>query len=213
MAIYRFVSDNVNTYWRISPAPFIGGQIAQLITTKFPFWPEIVVENPIPQQPAWVWSTNPVSPEGALNGEIRNFGRAATLSGMKLAIPVNVEFNIAIAADNAFRGKLRITSFVGAIPCVVAEFDIPDGDLNPDVGFVEVSPPYRWQQITTFSGEVPITAPTTSIRFDLEILGVNYVQLHGTPATNPAGIQFLLELANLSAGLTVNNEVPAVLFS
>lgn len=213
MAIYRFASDATNTYVRIPPAPFVAGDLAVELSSTFPFWPRILSENLGPgSQPRYIWATNPVSDTGAVNGEVQFFGRSAAFTNLVLGATLNLPFNVSFFADNAFRARLRISVVLGGVLTTVTEVDIPDGNLTLDTGLVEVAPPYRWQNITTFSGEALLPIGTTALRFDLEIEAVNYAQAGGTPETNPAGIQFLLELSNLPEGLTVVNTVPLSLF-
>lgn len=213
MAIYRFVSDEFNTYVRIPPAAFGAGKLAEDIGKAFSFWPQIVSENLGPgSQPQYIWATDPISQLGALNGEQQNFGRAATLTGLTLSADRNLPFNIMVFADNAYIGKLKISAMISNALTTITLIDIPDEGFSLNTSFKEEEAPYKWHNITAFSGEVIIPTKATGVRFDLEIEALNYAQVNGTPASNPAGVQFLLELYNLPENLTVNNVIPKSLY-
>lgn len=214
MAIYRFASNNSTTYVR-EPGDVAYTDLAVELTQLFPFWPEIVVPLLGAPEPEWVWETNPVTPIGALIGQVRYFGRAATFTGIPaVATTFNLPVFVSILADNAFRARLRVQSSTLGVVTTTDLYDIPDGVLNPGQGFVEVSPPYRWQVVTEFSVEVPVVLGITEIRVDLEIEAVNYAQQDGNPTTNPAGVQFLLQVANVPTVVEpeVTDVVPEPLF-
>ena len=214
MAIYRFASNNVSTFVR-EPGDVAYTDLAVELTQHFPFWPEIVVPLLGAPEPEWVWETNPVTPVGALIGQVRYFGRAVTFTGIPaVALTFNLPIFVSILADNAFRARLRVQSSILGIVTTTDLYDIPDGVLNPGQGFVEVSPPYRWQVVTEFSVEAPVVLGITEIRVDLEIEAVNYAQENGNPTTNPAGVQFLLQVVNVPDIVqpVVTDVVPVPLF-
>ena len=214
MAIFRFASNNTTTYVREPGAP-VYTNLAVELTQKFPFWPEIVVPLLGAPEPEWVWQTNPVTPVGASIGQVRYFGRAATFTGIPAdALTFNLPIFVSILADNAFRARLRVQSFILGVLMGTTLIDIPDGVLDPAQGFVEVEPPYRWQVVTNFSTEVPVVLGVTEIRVDFEVEAVNYAQADGTPTTNPAGVQFLLEVSNIPTIVApvVTDVIPEPLF-
>lgn len=210
MAIYRFVSDQFQTYVR-KPEDLVFSDLAVQQGVQFQFWPRIISENlPEGNDPRWIWETDPVSAEGAVSGLVRFFGRSATIKVGVREREIVIPFSLVIAADNAFAAMLQVSDAISGI--VYETFTILNGNLSVNTGLSEVTPPYNWQNIKTFTGEVAIPASTTDIRFDLEIQGINYVNIGGTPFSNSAGIQFLLELMNLLDDADVTNNIPIVLF-
>ncbi|AOY76990.1 hypothetical protein [Clostridium formicaceticum] len=214
MAIYRFISDSATTFFKDPADPaFSPGDTAVEVTNPFTFWPQIT--NPaLTDQPEYVWSEDPVSLSSAENGEIVDFGSAAESDG--LAVGIDLDFTIpvhlTVFADNAFQGTLRIQG-LDLLGIVLFEDEIPISggvfDLNTGL-----SPTDDWKIVYQFSDEVvvPVVLPIgTTIRFDLNISAMNYAQTDGTPETNPAAIQFLLELSDLPAGLTFTPDVPEVI--
>jgi len=214
MAIFRFASNNVATYVR-EPGDVAYTDLAVELTQLFPCWPEIVVPLLGAPEPEWIWETNPVTPVGASIGQVRYFGRAVTFTGIPaVATAFNLPIFVSILADNAFRGRLRVQNSILGVVTTTVLFDIPDGVLNPGQGFVGVSPPYRWQVVTNFSVEALVAVGITEIRVDLEIEAVNYAQENGNPTSNPAGVQFLLEVSNVPTITqpVVTDVVPVPLF-
>ena len=214
MAIYRFESNNTATYVR-EPGDAVYTNLAVELTQKFSFWPEIVIPLLGAPEPKWVWQTNPVTPVGASIGQVRYFGRAATFTGIPaVGFPFNLPVLVSILADNAFRARLRVQTFILGVLTNTTLIDIPDGVLDPAQGFIEVEPPYRWQVVTNLFVEALIPVGITEMRVDLEIEAVNYAQTDGTPNTNPAGVQFLLQASDILPVFTpvVTEVVPEPLF-
>lgn len=214
MAIYRFISDTTSTYFKDPADPaFDPTDLAVEVANPFTFWPQI--QNPaLTSQPEYVWSEDPVSPTSAEDGEIVDFGKAAESDGLALGLEADftIPFHLTIFADNAFQGILRIQGLTAlGVVLFEDEFPISGGVFDIDTG---LSPTEDWKITYQFSDEAisPVILPIgTTIRFDLNITAMNYAQTDGTPETNPAAIQFLLELSDLPAGLTFTPEVPEVI--
>ncbi|AKL95228.1 hypothetical protein CACET_c17800 [Clostridium aceticum] len=214
MAIYRFISNDTDTYFKDPADPaFDPGDTAVEVTNPFNLWPQIT--NPaLADQPEYVWSEDPVSPASAELGEIVDFGQAAESDG--LAVALDLDFTIpvylTVFADNAFEGTLRVQG-LDLLGVVIFEDEIPISGGTFDIN-TGLSPNDDWRIIYQFSDEVvaPVVLPIgTTIRFDLNITAMNYAQTDGTPETNPAAIQYLLELSDLPAGLTFTPDVPEVI--
>ncbi len=215
MAIYRFVSNSIGTYVR-EAGDLSFSDLALKLTNMPATWPEITVVPPqAALKPEWIWQTNPVTTIGASIGQVRYFGRGISLSGIQpQAIAYNVPIFLSILADDAFRAKLRVESYMQSELKNTNIYDISNGNANTGGGLSGGGPPYKWQCASKYSVESPIIAGTTEIRLNLEIEVVNYPQENGTPQSNPAGLQYLLEVANIptAAVPAVTDKVPVPLF-
>ncbi len=215
MAIYRFISNSVGTYVR-EAGDLSFSELAVKLTNTPEVWPEIKVLMPLAAlKPEWIWQTNPITTVGASVGQIRYFGRGISFLGLQpQATAYNASISLLVLVDDAFSGKLRVEGYILDQLTSTNSYDITEGDVSIRGGINSLGPPYKWQFASKYTIESPIIAGTTEIRVYLEIEAINYPQEKGTPQSNPAGLQYLLEVANIPAVNTssVSDIVPVLLF-